>query len=130
MIRKILIVSSILVGAMFVNSGLNKFFNYLPVPEDLPQEMVEMSGHLAAIGWLMPVVAAVEIMGGLFFAIPRTRPLGTLMLIPILVGIVLVHVAVAPATLAIPLVLFALVLWALFVDIERFTPLINPINKT
>lgn len=112
-----------------MNSGLNKLFNYLPVPEDLPQEMVEMSGHMAAIGWLMPLVAVVEILGGLLFAIPRTRPLGTLMLIPILVGIVLVHVAVAPATLAIPLVLFILVISALVADIHRFTPLIYPANE-
>jgi len=35
--KKILFVLSLLFGLMFINSGLNKFFNYLPSPKTCPK---------------------------------------------------------------------------------------------
>ena len=37
--NKILFVVSLLFGMMFINAGLNKFFNYMPMPKDMPESM-------------------------------------------------------------------------------------------
>ena len=39
---KILLVVCILTGLIFINAGLNKFFNYMPVPEDLPEDLMKL----------------------------------------------------------------------------------------
>ncbi|MEX1260686.1 MAG: DoxX family protein, partial [Balneolaceae bacterium] len=61
--EKILNVIYVLVGLIFINAGLNKFLNYMPVPEDLPEALVSMSMAMMEIGWLMPLVAIAEITG-------------------------------------------------------------------
>jgi uncharacterized membrane protein len=35
---KILFVLCLLVGLLFVNAGLDKFFHYMPVPKDMPEK--------------------------------------------------------------------------------------------
>ena len=39
--QKILFVISLLFGLMFINSELNKFFNYFPIPADLREKLVK-----------------------------------------------------------------------------------------
>ena len=38
--KKILFVLSLLFGLMFINAGLNKFLNYMPPPEDMPEALM------------------------------------------------------------------------------------------
>ena len=61
---KILLVVCILTGLIFINAGLNKFFNYMPVPEDLPEDLMKLMQAMMTIKWLMPLVAIAEILGG------------------------------------------------------------------
>ena len=90
--KKILFIVSLLFGLMFINAGLNKIFNYIPVPDDLPAETVKLMSALMAVSWLMPLIAVVEIVGGILFITNRFRALGALITFPILIGIVLTHV--------------------------------------
>ena len=69
--KKILLVVSILFGLMFINSGLNKFFNYMPMPENMPENMMKVMKAFMEIGWLMPLIAVAEIVGGLLFIINK-----------------------------------------------------------
>ena len=78
--RKILFGVSLLFGLMFINSGLNKFFNYIPIPEDMPENMVRLNAAFMEIGWLMPLVGFVEILGGLLFITRKYRALGALII--------------------------------------------------
>ena len=75
--KKILFVVSILFGLMFINSGLNKFFNYMPMPEDLPEKMMKLFTAFMEIGWLMPLIAVAEIVGGLLFITNKYRARAT-----------------------------------------------------
>ncbi|MAW96551.1 MULTISPECIES: DoxX family protein [unclassified Leeuwenhoekiella] len=120
---KIILVVSILFGLMFINSGLNKLFNYMPMPEDIPAEMLEIMGAFETIGWLMPLVAVVEIIGGVLVIFKPLRTLGALMLFPIMVGILLVHLVNEPSGLIIGLVFFAIELWLLYEGREKLKPL-------
>ena len=110
---------------MFINAGLNKFLQYMPVPADLPEPMVKMSMGLMQVGWLMPLIGAAEIIGGLLFIIPKTRALGAIVIFPIMTGILLTHILVAPSGLPIVLPLFAILVWVMIENKEKYLPMVR-----
>jgi len=122
---KITLVLSILFGLMFINAGLNKFFNYMPTPTDLPENMVKLMTAFMQIGWLLPLVAVVEITGGVLFIFKRTRALGAIVILPVMVGIMLTNIINAPSGLPIALTLFAIDLWVIFENREKYLPMIK-----
>ena len=121
--KKILFVVSLLFGLMFINAGLNKFFNYMPPPEDLPESMMKVMGALMEITWLMPLVGIVEIIGGALFVSNKYRALGAIIILPVNVGILLTNIFNAPSGLPIAAVLFAINLWAMYENREKYMPL-------
>jgi len=123
--KKILLVVGTLFGLMFINSGLNKFLNYMPVPDDLPSEMVKLMTAFMTIGWLMPLVAVAEIVGGALFMIPKFRALGAIVIFPIMVGIVLTHIFNAPSGLPIAIVLLAINIWVIIENRAKYLPMIK-----
>lgn len=123
--QKITFVICLLFGLMFINAGLNKFLNYIPVPDDLPEAMVKMSIAMAEIGWLFPLVAVAELVGGILFIIPRFRALGAVIIFPIMIGIVLTHITVAPSGLPLVLILFLINLLVIFDNREKYAPMVS-----
>jgi putative oxidoreductase len=123
--NKILLVVSILFGLMFINAGLNKFFNYMPMPEDMPENMVKLMGAFMTIGWLMPLIAVAEIVGGVLVMIPKYRALGAIIIFPVMIGIVLTHIVNEPSGLPMALALFAINLWMIFDNREKYLPMIR-----
>lgn len=123
--NKILFVLCLLFGLMFVNSGLNKFFNYIPMPKDMPAEMVKLNEAFMTIGWLMPLIGLVEIIGGVLFILPKTRALGAVIIFPIMVGILLTHIFNAPEGLPIAIVLLAINIWVIIENRNKYMPMIK-----
>ncbi|MFD2828667.1 DoxX family membrane protein [Leeuwenhoekiella polynyae] len=123
--NKILLIISILFGLMFINSGLNKFFNYMPMPEDMSPEMLEIFSAFTTIAWLMPLIAVVEVLGGILVMFKQTRALGAVMLFPILIGILLIHILNEPSGLVIALLFFGIDIWFLFESRDKLKPLFN-----
>ena len=122
---KIIFVLSLFFGLMFINAGLNKFFNYMPVPDDIPENLEKAWRAFTEIGWLIPLVGFVEIIGGVLFIIPRTRALGTVVIFPVMIGIILIHTITARSGLAIPLVLLAINLWVLLDNKDKYLPMLR-----
>jgi uncharacterized membrane protein YphA (DoxX/SURF4 family) len=123
--NKVLFVLCLLAGLMFINAGLNKFFNYMPMPKDMPDKMVKVGMAFAEIGWLMPLVGTFEVIGGLLLIIPRTRALGAIVLVPILTGILLANMSMAPSGLPIVFALIAVLLWVIIENRARYLPMIQ-----
>jgi uncharacterized membrane protein YphA (DoxX/SURF4 family) len=121
--NKITFVLSLLFGLMFINAGLNKFLNYMPMPEHLPEKMLKAMAAFMEIGWLMPLVGVVEALGGLLIIIPKTRALGALMIFPIMVGIVLTNIVQDTSGLPIAGVFSAILIWIMFDNKEKYAPL-------
>ncbi|MDR7128109.1 putative membrane protein YphA (DoxX/SURF4 family) [Algoriphagus sp. 4150] len=122
--NKILFVACLLTGLMFINSGLNKFFNYIPMPEDLPEEVMTMFEAMMTITWLMPLIAIFEIIGGVLLIIPKWRALGILILVPLMVGILAHHITLGDYN-PVPFVMAAILIWAGFENKERYLPIIK-----
>jgi uncharacterized membrane protein YphA (DoxX/SURF4 family) len=123
--QKILFVLCLLFGLMFINAGLNKFFNYMPVPEDLPEDSMQMFTAMMQIGWLMPLIAIAEILGGILFILPKVRALGAVILAPIMTGIMLTHFTIAPEGLTIVLPLLAIYLWVIYENRNKYFPMVK-----
>ena len=108
---------------MMVNAGLNKFFNYMPMPE-LSEEMTQIMGSFITIKWILPLVAIVEIIGGFLIVIPKTRALGALVILPVMVGIFVHHLVLDISGIGITLVLFAINIWAIVANFNKYKPMI------
>jgi uncharacterized membrane protein YphA (DoxX/SURF4 family) len=122
---KILFVLCLLAGLMFINAGLDKFFHYMPVPKEMPEKMVKVGMAFMEIGWLMPLVGAIEILGGLLLIFNRTRAFGAIVILPVLTGILLATISMAPSALPIAIALIAIIFWVIIDNREKYLPMIR-----
>ncbi len=123
--NKILFVISLLFGLMFINSGLNKFFNYMPMPKEMPESMLKLVKAFMEISWLMPLVAVAEILAGILFITNRYRALGAIIIFPVMIGILLTNIINAPSGLPIAATLFAINLWVIIENRAKYMPMIK-----
>lgn len=121
-------VAGALLGLAFCAFGLMVLLDLVPEqpppPEGSPVAL--FMGAFVPTGYLT-FVKALEVLGGVLVAIPRTRNLGLLVLGPILVNIAAFHMLVAGDGLTDPvlLVLGALALYLLFVERRAFAGLVK-----
>jgi uncharacterized membrane protein YphA (DoxX/SURF4 family) len=123
--RRITFLLCLLFGLMFINAGLNKFFNYMPVRDHMPEKMIKMGAALMEIGWVFPLVGIVEILGGLLFIMPKFRALGAIMLFPVMIGILLTHLTAAPAGLPMACILLTIHLWIIIENRAKYLRMIH-----
>jgi putative oxidoreductase len=123
--KKVLFVISLLFGLMFINSGLNKLFHYMPMPDDMPESMMKLMNSFIEIGWLMPLLAVAEVIGGILCITNKYRALGAIIIFPIMVGILLTHIVNAPSGLPIALVLMAINLWVIIENRDKYMPMVK-----
>ncbi|REC48231.1 DoxX family protein [Chryseobacterium pennipullorum] len=116
----------LLFGIMFINAGLNKFLNYSPTPK-LTEAQLKIYAAFGEIGWLLPLVGAVEIIGGLLFIFPKTRALGAIIILPVMVGIVVHNLFRDPSTtgIIISAALFLINIWILIDNKGKYKNLVG-----
>lgn len=122
--NKILTVATGLFGLMMLNSGLNKFLHYMPMPEMSEAAGKTMMAFVEA-GWIFPLIAIVEIVGGVLIAIPKFRALGAIIILPVMVGILLFHLVQEPSTIAMSLIFFGINIWAIVDNRAKYAHLIG-----
>lgn len=123
--NKILFVLSVLFGIMMINAGLNKFFNYMPMPAQMPEKMIVLMKAFVDFGWLLPLVAVVEIIGGILIMIPKARALGAIVILPIMVGIILTNIFTDTSGLPIALVFAIINFWVIFENRQKYFVMIK-----
>jgi len=121
---KILFGVSLLFGLMMINSGFNKFFNYMPTPE-VPEAAGQFMYAIIQSGWLFVLVAIVEIIGGALFICTKTRALGAIVLLPIIVGILLFNIIMAPGGAIMAVILFAINIWIIVENKDKYLPMVQ-----
>lgn len=90
--RIVVIIARILLGAMFVFSGLNIFFNWA-TPKELPTGLPGEYMHVMFTSHYIWVVGACQFIGGLLLLIGRYVTLGVVILGPVLVNILAYHIS-------------------------------------
>lgn len=123
--KKILFTLSLLFGLLFINAGLDKFFHYMPMPTNLSPKLLKAFGAFMEIGWLMPLVGVAEVIGGILFAIPKTRAFGAIVVFPVMVGILLTNTVTDTTGLPIALVLFIINIWVIAENRNKYLGLLD-----
>jgi hypothetical protein len=77
------------------------------------------------IRWLMPLIAVTEILGGLLFITNKYRALGAIIILPVSTGVILTHLVNAPSGLLIGLILFAVNIWVIIENRNKYLPMIQ-----
>jgi putative oxidoreductase len=117
-----------LLGLLFIFAGMMVLLNLAPnppLPEGTP--MALFMGAFGPTGY-MHFVKVLEVLGGVFVAIPKTRNFGLLILGPIVVNILAFHIFIAKgAMLADPMLIFTVLASAylLFDARKKFAALLN-----
>jgi putative oxidoreductase len=118
---KLPVIARLALGLIFALFGLNGLLmivtgsGFIPMPPPAP-EFGEAMGGLFKLGYLMPLVKVLEIIGGVLLLIGIYKRLALTLLIPIIVNIVGVHLVLDPAGL--PVGIFVTVLAAYLVSVE------------
>jgi len=122
--NKIFMGVRILFGLMMVNSGLNKFFNYMDLPA-MTEAAGDLMGAFAVSTYLFPLIALVEIGAGALLITKKYNALGAVIMMPVTVNIFLLHAIIDPAGLVMGLILLLINIWVLVENKEKFSGLID-----
>ena len=122
--NKIFMGARILFGLMMVNSGLNKFLGYMPMPE-MAEAAGALMGAFGASIYMFPLVGVVELIAGGLIITKKYNALGAVLMMPITVNIFLIHTVLDPAGFVMGLVLLLLNIWFLVENKEKFSALVK-----
>jgi len=114
----------ILFGLAFIFFGAAKFINIFPVPE-MTEEQLSIAQAMMKLKWLTPLVGCMEILGGLLVVLPKTRALGAVILLPILIGIFLHHSTLDPSGAPMAAVLLILDAWIIADNWKKYLPMVK-----
>jgi predicted SnoaL-like aldol condensation-catalyzing enzyme len=109
---------------MFLVFGLNGFLNFMPTPEDIPQDIMTVMGAMVQAGYMV-VVSGAEVIIAVLLLSNRFVPLALALLAPIIVGIITFHVAMAPTTIGPGLVVLLMELYLAWVYRGAFRPMLR-----
>ncbi|MCE2780117.1 MAG: DoxX family membrane protein [Algoriphagus sp.] len=103
----------VLLALILIIFGLNKFLNFIPLPP-MPEAAQAFMGALIETGYLMVIVAIVEIIAGIFLLINRYSAFMLILIFPILLNALLFHLfldlkGIGGALLTISLTIFLMV---------------------
>lgn len=104
----VILIARLLLGLVFVVFGLNGFLNFLsmgPMPTGLAGQFI---GALFQSHYLW-VVAGLQVVGGLLLLVNRFVPLALVLLGPVIVNILLYHLLMNPAGIA--MAMLVAILW-------------------
>ena len=127
--QKLIAAARIVLGLAFFVFGLNGFLHFLPQPP-MSGPPANFAGALFATGYMFPLIKGTEVAASLLLLSNRFVPLALALLAPVLVNIVAFHGFLAPAGLALPLVLLALELYLARSYREAFAPMLHARNTT
>tara|TARA_B100000795_G_scaffold62548_1_gene42022 strand:- start:1005 stop:1397 length:393 start_codon:yes stop_codon:yes gene_type:complete len=125
--NKIFTGARILFGLMMANSGLNKFLNYMPIPE-MSESAEALMGALGESIYIFPLVAIVELVAGGLIITKKYNALGAILMMPVTINIFLIHIVLNPAGIILSLVLLLINIWVLFENKSKFAALFEDIK--
>ena len=89
--KKVSLVSRILLGIIFTITGLNGFFNFLPFPPPTTPAAIMFMTGLVGSGYFFPFLKLVELLCGLMLLTGSFVPLALIIISPVVVNIFMYH---------------------------------------
>jgi len=121
--NKALTVIRIIFGILLAVFGANKFFNFMPAPEEMPEAVINYMTALMSTKTL-GLVGAVELIAGLSFIFNKYGALMAIILMSVSINAVLFHVFLCPADMIGAIVLLALNIVMLYAYKDKYKNLL------
>lgn len=106
------LIARILLGLLFLVSGLNFFFHFFPM-QPIPGDAGTLAMLMFQHGWFS-FIGILYVVGGMLVLIGRFLPIGLVLLGPIIVIILLFHVTLNPSGIGPGLVAAALEIFLIY----------------
>jgi uncharacterized membrane protein YphA (DoxX/SURF4 family) len=114
----------VLYGLAFSVFGLNAFLNFIPPPDKpMAPGATAFFTALVGTGYMIKLIGAAELLGGILLVVNRFVPLALLVLAPLLVNIVAFHLFLERSGLGVALVFVAIELYLAWVHRAAWRPL-------
>ena len=117
----------VLLGLVFFVFGLDGFLHFVPQPDPstIPPGALAFGGALMGTGYMFPLIKGTETLVGALLLANRFVPLALVLLAPVVVNIVLFHAFLAPAGMAIPIVVVLLQVFLAWTHRRAYRPLLE-----
>jgi len=119
------VVARVLLGLIYFVFGLNFFLHFLPTPPPPDGVAGSFVGGLFQSGYFFPVLKGIEVVVGALLIARLFVPLSLVILAPISLHILLFHAFLAPANVALSVVILALNLYLAWVYRDYYKPLLQ-----
>ena len=124
--KYIVFFSSLFLGSIFLSAGLDKFFHFMSTDKFTKDQKI-LFELLEEIKWLLPLVGTFEIIGSILFMIPKTRALGAIVILPILMGVIVNNLTTVPrpSVLILTFILTVIDFGAIYLNSEKYLQLVD-----
>lgn len=116
------IVLRMLLGLLLLFSSISYFFNLIPVPE-LSGPIKEFNEGIAATGYLVTLIKAIELICGIALISGYFVPLALIAFFPIAVNILMVHLTIAPEGIPVAIFVILSTLFLIYTRRSHYLPL-------
>ncbi len=116
---------SIIFGLFMLKAGLNKFFEFMPFKGELAPEFIAQMQAMERICWLLPLVGLAEIIGGILIPFPKTRAIGALVILPIIVGIDCLNFSAQPSAIIESVIFTSVLFYILWKNRKKYLELLD-----
>lgn len=121
------IVTRVLMGMLFVFSGLNGFFHFVLAPENgMPEGALALSTAMMNSGYMMQLVFITQLLAGLSFLSGFFIPLALTILAPVVINIVAFHIFLAPAGTGMAIFVAIMELYLAYTYRAAFASILRP----
>ena len=110
-------------GIIMVFFGSNRLITFLPEPP-WPQRAQEFLDALVNSGFVMNLIGITDVLVGLLLIFNRYVALALIIMFPILLNAILFHLILAPETMLFAVLGFALNVYLLFINKNRYGDLL------
>lgn len=121
--NKALTVIRIIFGVLIAIFGANKFLNFMPAPEEMPDAVINYMTALSSTKTL-ELVGAVEVIDGLSFIFNKYGALMAIVLMSVSINAVLFHIFLGPADIMGALILLILNIVMLYAYRDKYKDLL------
>jgi putative oxidoreductase len=122
--NKAKLIIRVLFGLMLVIFGLNKFLQFMPMPP-MPEAAGEFMGALVKSGYLMIIVAIVEVVAGVLLLVNKYQFLVLVVVFPVILNAFLFHIFLDLAGIGGAAIAMAMNIFLFFANKESYKSLFN-----
>ena len=122
--EKATLIVRILLGAMLIVFGLNKFLQFMSMPPPAP-EMGAFMGALFATGYIFPLIAVIEITTGILFLANKFTALAAILLFPVMLNAFLAHLFLDPAGIRAAALIISMNVFLFFAYKEKYSAVLK-----